>query len=188
VNYVARQVARIADQGGPVVLPARPFGTGPLSFTPHEAGLAPPAVAPVPKVWRVPSRNPQFTGRAPLLAALAEGFRGMPGFPPSPQALVGIGGVGKTQTAVEYAHRVAAEYDLVWYVDASQPELVPRELAELAGPLGLNAGDDIPAPPQPCSTRCAAATPAHAGSWSWTTPTIRRRCASSSPPDPGMCC
>jgi tetratricopeptide (TPR) repeat protein len=94
-------------------------------------------------VWRVPSRNAQFTGREALLAALSDGFRRGTAVC-LPQVLTGIGGVGKTQAAVEYAHASAEAYDLVWYLDASQPELVRRELAEMAVPLGLKGGTDIP--------------------------------------------
>jgi hypothetical protein len=80
-------------------------------------------------VWRVPPRNPHFTGRDGMLAELRRRLR-VGEETLVVQALYGLGGVGKTQLATEYAHRFAADYQLVWWIDAEQrcssPSSSPR--------------------------------------------------------------
>ena len=52
------------------------------------------------------------------------------------QALQGMGGVGKTQLAAEYAYRFAGAYDLAWWVDAEQAGLIGDQFATLGLALG----------------------------------------------------
>ncbi|MFH8934100.1 FxSxx-COOH system tetratricopeptide repeat protein [Streptomyces griseosporeus] len=49
----------------------------------------------------------------------------------------GLGGVGKTQLAVEYAYVYRSKYRFVAFVDAEDPDLVPSQFAALARELGL---------------------------------------------------
>jgi hypothetical protein len=94
-----------------------------------------------PKVWNLPyRRNPVFTGREDLLDALA-GALGEEDAVAVTQAISGLGGVGKTALAVEYAYRYRADFDLVWWVHAEQPTTLLGDLAGLANALELPERD-----------------------------------------------
>ncbi|MFI6705031.1 FxSxx-COOH system tetratricopeptide repeat protein [Nonomuraea sp. NPDC050478] len=85
----------------------------------------------------MPPRNKNFTGRDGLLTRLRNGIVDQDTAAVVPHALHGLGGVGKTQMAIEYAHRFRENYDLVWWIPADQPGLVRATLAQLAPRLGV---------------------------------------------------
>jgi MinD-like ATPase involved in chromosome partitioning or flagellar assembly/tetratricopeptide (TPR) repeat protein len=117
----------------------------PLSRTPEPreaVGPEPRFPGAPPTVWRVPPRNPVFVGRDSLLLKLRDRLMNTATATILPQSLYGLGGVGKTQVAVEFAHRFRGEYDLVWWVNAEQPAEVRSSLAALAPHLGLPATGD----------------------------------------------
>jgi hypothetical protein len=91
----------------------------------------------LPSVWNVPHpQNPQFTGRAELLEALyGSGTDTQPVV--VTQVLRGLGGIGKTQLALEYAYRYHSRYRLVWWVRAEEPETLAPDYAALAQHLNL---------------------------------------------------
>src|SRR5215472_2100243 len=88
----------------------------------------------MPRVWNIPARNPGFTGRDDLLAGVREKL--LAGDKAVVQALHGMGGVGKTQLAAEYAHRFAGAYDLAWWINAEQGGLIGDQVAALGLSLG----------------------------------------------------
>jgi tetratricopeptide (TPR) repeat protein len=91
----------------------------------------------VRRVWTIPARVRGFTGRAELLAELETALRS--GGLAVVQAVTGMGGIGKTTAAIEYAHRHHDEVDIAWWVPAEDPALIPQRLAELALALDLTA-------------------------------------------------
>ncbi|MGR7026194.1 FxSxx-COOH system tetratricopeptide repeat protein [Geodermatophilus sp. URMC 62] len=108
----------------------------------QDPALDPPPAGRLPQLWNAPARNPWFTGRAGLLEQLHRRLSSGEGTLVV-QALHGLGGVGKTQLAIEYAHRFAADYQLVWWLDAEQPVLIPDQLARLAARLELPIGPTV---------------------------------------------
>jgi tetratricopeptide (TPR) repeat protein len=58
------------------------------------------------------------------------------------QAIAGLGGLGKTQLAVEYAYQHAKDYQIVWWVRAEQETTILDDLAALAAKLGLPEAND----------------------------------------------
>jgi len=97
----------------------------------------------VPAIWNVPPRNAYFTGRSSVLEQVRGAMTGAGLSVVLAQALYGLGGVGKTQIALEYAHRFMADYDLVWWIAADRVDAITSSLADLAIRLGLRAGDNL---------------------------------------------
>lgn len=91
------------------------------------------------RVWMVPYRqNAFFTGREQLLNDLHTRFmkdrstvltRG--------QAITGLGGIGKTQIAMEYAYRYREEYRFVLWVSAATRETLVANVTRIADRLQL---------------------------------------------------
>jgi MinD-like ATPase involved in chromosome partitioning or flagellar assembly/tetratricopeptide (TPR) repeat protein len=98
-----------------------------------------------PAIWDVRRRNPWFSGRTGVLNELRDGL--MPGGQVrSVCAILGQQGVGKTEVALEFAHRFGSDYDVVWWIDAGQESSVRLRLAELARRMAgaADGGDGVP--------------------------------------------
>ena len=131
---------------------------------------------PATGAWKVPPRTPNFTGRTEDLDRLATLLDQAT---VTVRAVRGMGGVGKTQLAIEHCHRHAKRYDALGGVldldtfsraesvallnrRTGIPEEHADELADVLGdlPLGLeqagglpdsdpHAGGGVPGPPPP---------------------------------------
>lgn len=108
-------------------------GRGTRRALSRQGELAPRLPNRFPPVWNIPARNLRFTGRDQLLKEVRDQLRA--GEKTVVQALQGMGGVGKTQVAIEYAHRFAKTYDLAWWIAAEQPALIGDQFAALADEL-----------------------------------------------------
>ena len=91
-----------------------------------------------PAVWSVPNRMTSFTGREEALEKLRRQLGSGASFMAVlPQALYGLGGVGKSALALEYAYRNQHDYDVVWWIRAEQPNIANEDLAQLGKALGI---------------------------------------------------
>jgi hypothetical protein len=92
--------------------------------------------SPAAPIWRVPyRRNVSFTGREGLLEELRRALpRG------AAVAVTGLGGIGKTQLALEYAYRHRDEYRVVWWVRAEDGATLAGRLCRAGGGAGAGRG------------------------------------------------
>jgi tetratricopeptide (TPR) repeat protein len=87
-------------------------------------------------------RNPQFTGREDVLTQLETALlESNAAALTQPQAIRGLGGIGKTQTAVEYAYRHRNAYSAVFWVKAELREELMTGFGEIAKILQLPQQD-----------------------------------------------
>ncbi len=138
-----RLLSAIADalkgRAKPATAPPFPGAAG-TAFT-ATVTVRPPFPGALPAVWSVPLRNPNFTGRVGDLTALQAGLAGAATM--TVQAVRGMGGIGKTQLAIEYAYRYAGDYDLVWWFNTEQATAMAGQVAAL-GERAWPAGVDRP--------------------------------------------
>jgi hypothetical protein len=98
-----------------------------------------------PKVFEgVPPRDLNFVGRDDSLARLHDWFMGSEKSDAVTRvAIHGLGGIGKTSLAAEYAYRFGGAYAGVWWAPAAKPEDLIGSLARLAVVLGVPRARDL---------------------------------------------
>ncbi len=100
--------------------------------TPDSRTSSPPL-----PIWNVPyRRNLFFTGREDVLAHLYTVLRSSKAAALT-QAISGLGGIGKTQIAVEYAYRSRDHYQAIFWVNASTRDALSADFVILAALLSL---------------------------------------------------
>jgi tetratricopeptide (TPR) repeat protein len=84
----------------------------------------------------LPEKNPRFAGRRDVLARIAQYFQDDS---KAVVAIHGLGGVGKTQVALEYFYQSqhAGRHHIMGWVRADSPEKIAEDIAALAPQLGL---------------------------------------------------
>ena len=93
-------------------------------------------------VVNLPARNARFTGREAGLRDVREQLRSGAAvvlFGTQAVALQGMGGVGKTQMAIEYGYRYRAAYDVVAWLNADTEESIEGSLRDLGDRLNLQS-------------------------------------------------
>jgi hypothetical protein len=107
------------------------FHRAPVAPPPQPSCRLPRSVIPFPQ-------NPRFRGRQALLQSMEDSLRlSQTQDAPRVLCICGLGGVGKTQTALEFAYRNTAIFDVVLWAAADTQLKLDQAYASFASSLGL---------------------------------------------------
>ena len=118
---------------------AQQFGLAFLDLLGAFSSEAELSFSTLPSLWTVPyQRNSYFTGRESILQQIHEHLSPSQATDhPRSLALSGLGGMGKTHTALEYAYRHAQDYTATFWLQAENAHTLHADLVALAEVLNL---------------------------------------------------
>jgi tetratricopeptide (TPR) repeat protein len=118
---------------------ARGIRTAIEDLSSSTASAQPPVQSLARPLWNIPyRRNPLYTGREHIFERLATMFHtGETSASAQPLAISGLGGIGKTQLAIEYAYRYREYYQQVLWARADTRENLIQEYVAIAEILQL---------------------------------------------------
>src|SRR5262249_34044187 len=93
-----------------------------------------------PSIWNIPHRqNPHFVGRGELLDQIRDTLQSSRAA--ALTAIHGLGGIGKSSLAVEFAYAHAGDYQIVWWIKSETTETIGANFSALATQLELPEKD-----------------------------------------------
>lgn|GEM_PF-6278491 len=99
-----------------------------------------------PLIWNVPACNDYFCGRKEELGYIAKNFESSREIYIA-QAITGIGGIGKSRLAKEYAYSHRKRYQLVWWINCESTQTIDDCYSELANEISNKSSVLISQPP-----------------------------------------
>jgi tetratricopeptide (TPR) repeat protein len=96
-------------------------------------------------IWNAPPANPNFFGRDQIVQNIRTTFLNDTSGSKI-YILTGLGGVGKSQIAINYAHLHKLNYVIVWWIQSEESTVLAMNYTQLASELNLSESND---PDQP---------------------------------------
>jgi hypothetical protein len=139
VLYLRGPDGVLFDFKGRKVTPREPGATDSVAVLHGIAGKATSGTRGEPFLWLVQrDRNRAFSGREDILKQLRARLLAQP----HPVAISGLGGIGKTRTALEYCHLHRDKYRYVLWVSADSEANLVTAFSTIAERLGLPEAQD----------------------------------------------